>query len=283
VLESLSVKRLLMHLPWKHADNIDQLFKDPKMTANSVMRRFKKSLDQAHGLATLAENKGISIYEPFSDKIKPSEHFTVLSPSVKFYEELLLAFRCAPEPAVETPFLQKAVVAVKEAVTKWIEEKWDFETLGEPEVNASSAENNSSVVLLFKDGTDQFLFTSDAGVPALSEAVKCAQGLGLEVSTVNGIQVPHHGSKQNVGPAILNVILGPKRKDQQYPKSAFVSVAKGGEPKHPSKKVVNAFMRRGAIVYPTQGKIVCHPSKDAPARPGWVKAVTLPFSTQVEE
>src|SRR5438874_5935514 len=40
VLESLKVKKLLMHLPWEHAKGIDDFFKDPKITANSLMAHF---------------------------------------------------------------------------------------------------------------------------------------------------------------------------------------------------------------------------------------------------
>lgn len=281
VLESLKVGKLFMHLPWKHAADIDDLFKDPRVTATSLMRNFKKSLDNAHELATLAEENGIPIIEPFSDTIKADERWALLSPSTTFYEELLTAFRCVPEAAAETPFLQKAVVAVKEAI-KWIAENWNIETLSEPEVDATSAENNSSVVLLFKDGDSKFLFTSDAGAPALTEAVERAKKLGIDLSTVNGIQVPHHGSKRNVGPAILNVLLGPRKQSESYSKTAIVSAAKAGEPKHPSKKVVNAFMRRGARVYATQGRPLWHHSNDAPARQ-WGAAVALSFSTQVDE
>jgi beta-lactamase superfamily II metal-dependent hydrolase len=280
VLESLTVGHLYMHLPWEHAGEIDDLFKDPRVTANSLMRHFKKTLDNAHELAKLAEKKGISITEPFSNTVGVNERWAVLGPSTSFYEELLLAFRDVPEPE-QIPFLQKAVVAVKDVI-KWIAEGWNIETLSEPEVAAASAENNSSVVLLFRDGNYKFLFTSDAGVPALAGAVTRAKELGIDLSTIDGIQVPHHGSKRNVGPAILNIILGPMMQTQSFSKMAIVSAAKLGAPKHPSKKVVNAFMRRGARVYATQGGPLRIYSNDAPAR-SWGAATPLPFSLQVEE
>jgi beta-lactamase superfamily II metal-dependent hydrolase len=280
VLESLDVRRLIMHLPWQHAENIDNLFKDPRITANSIMSRFKKSLDNAHELASLAEQKGIPIVEPFSDTIAVNDHWAVLSPSTEFYEALLLEFRAAPEPKVES-ILRKAVGVVKDAVTT-VAENWNIETLGEPGADECSAENNSSVVLLFKDGEHRFLFTSDAGVPAFAEVIGCADRLGIDLTAVKGIQVPHHGSKHNVGPAALNLLLGPKRKDEVFAKTAIVSAAKNGEPRHPSKKVVNAFMRRGAQVFATQGKSLWHHSEDAPFR-NWGAASPLPFSPQVDE
>jgi hypothetical protein len=100
---------------------------------------------------------------------------------------------------------------------------------------------------------------------------------------VKGLQVPHHGSKHNVGPAILNLIIGPKKPNEQIIKTAIVSAPRKGEPKHPSKKVVNAFTRRGAKAVATQGKTICFRGTDTPARAGWVTADALPFSNQVEE
>ncbi len=281
VLEGLTVKKLAMHLPWNHAANIDELFKDPKIDEDKLKSRFKKSLDNAHQLEQLAKKKNIPIIEPFSDNTQAGD-FSVLGPSKKFYEELLLSYRGAPEAAVKQAFAQKFVAAAADAV-KWVMENWGIETLAEPEVNASSAENNSSVILLFKYDNDMFLFTSDAGVPALGGAAEVAKRIGVDLSTANRLQVPHHGSKHNVGPTILNVIVGPKKAAEQFTKTAVVSAPKKGEPKHPSRKVVNAFIRRGAKVIATQGQIICCRGGGAPQRKDWVEAVALPFSNQVEE
>jgi beta-lactamase superfamily II metal-dependent hydrolase len=138
------------------------------------------------------------------------------------------------------------------------------------------------VVLLFTDGNSKFLFTSDAGVSALTEAANCATKLGVELKSVSAFQVPHHGSKHNVGPAILDRIVGPKMNEQKFSKTAIVSASKDAEPRHPSRRVVNALMRRGARVYSTQGKTLRHHSDDAPPR-GWVNATALDFNSQVEE
>jgi len=282
VLENLTVHNLAMNRPWNHAANIDELFRDPRINEDNLKRRFKESLDNAHQLEQLANKRGIPIVEPFSDTTNGTSPLSVLGPSKKFYEEMLLSFRGAPEAAVKQAFAQKFVVAAADAI-KWIAENWGIETLAEPDVNASSAENNSSVVLLFKDSNEMFLFTSDAGVPALAGAVEVAKRIGVDLSTVNRLQVPHHGSKHNVGPAILNVIVGPKKAAEQITKSAIVSAPKKGEPKHPSKKVVNALIRRGAKVIATQGKTICCRGGGAPQRKDWVSAETLPFANQVEE
>jgi beta-lactamase superfamily II metal-dependent hydrolase len=281
VIDNLEVKRLLMHLPWKHVGNIDELLKDADMSSNKAAQHFKKSLDNAHELASLAEKKEIPILEPFSDTVKATANFAILGPSTTYYEELLQNFRCSPAAPEKPALLQKSVTAVTDAV-KWIAEELHIETLADPKEDDCSAENNSSVILLFTDGQSRFLFSSDAGVPALTRAVARAVELGIDLKTVTGLQIPHHGSKHNVGPTILNSLVGPKVNGQQpRTKTAFVSAAKLGAPKHPSKRVVNAFLRRGAEVYSTtNGSLLHHNGGNAR---GWGQAIPLPFSPQVEE
>ena len=285
VLEKCKVESLLMHLPWTHFDDLDKFLTDESVTTDRLKRRFKKSLDSARELEALARQKGIKkIFEPFSDTVNSSDSFSILGPSKKFYEDLLQSFRCAPQVLVAPPpFLRKALDKATEAFAKWIEEKWELETLTDPKENDSSAENNSSVILLFKDGNSKFLFTSDAGVPALTEAANFAAAQGIDLRTVDALQVPHHGSKHNVGPAILDRIMGPKTLQPQPSKSVIVSASKQGEPTHPSRRVVNAFMRRRAKVVTTQGKGICHYGNGATARDGWKVATPLEFYTQVEE
>jgi hypothetical protein len=55
-----------------------------------------------------------------------------------------------------------------------------------------------------------------------------------------------------------------------------------GEPKHPSKRVLNAFRRRGARVQGTMNGGILMFNKDAP-RPGWTSAQEIPFYPEVEE
>lgn len=246
VFDELKVNNLYMHLPWKHAANIEGLFSDTKISSDKIRLALKKSLDNARELEALAKKNGIPIFEPFSDNSNGTGTLSVLGPSVKFYEGLLPNFRGPAEIAPEPRPLEKVVAAAKEVVTR-VAENWGIETLTDPDVDATSAENNSSVVLLFTYGQESFLFTSDAGVPALTEAFNRATRLGIDLKNVAKIQIPHHGSKRNVGPSILDQILGPKKREQELTKKAYISAAKDGEPKHPAKKVVNAFILTGLI------------------------------------
>ena len=173
--------------------------------------------------------------------------------------------------------------AAAEVVSK-VAKAWGKETLQEPEEKATSAENNTSVVLLLQLAGKQLFFTSDTGVPALERAADLADQLGIDLTASTFEQVPHHGSKRNVGPTILNRIVGPKLPASTSPKTktVVVSASKGGMPKHPAKKVTNAYQRRGAKVLATQGDSLRH-SHEAPARSGWGPATPLPFYNEVED
>jgi beta-lactamase superfamily II metal-dependent hydrolase len=283
VLENLNVQHLFMHLPWNHVRDLEEQLTKASPTDN-IRQHFKKSLECAHELEKLAKKKSIPITEPFSDALNANAVLAVLGPSTSYYESLLESFRCADELdlAAGRQLLERVAARVEKAI-KWIAETWDAETLVEPDEDSCSAENNSSVILLFTQGNDRFLFTSDARVPALTNAADHAQGLGIDLKTVTRLQIPHHGSKHNVGPKILDRIIGPKLKENTpTTKNAIVSAAPEAV-KHPSKRVVNAFIRRGAKVVATRGNGICFHSSDVPTREGWVNATPLPFSNQVEE
>jgi beta-lactamase superfamily II metal-dependent hydrolase len=281
VLEVCEVHNLHMHRPWDHLVDVDSLLKYADTSTNTLKRHFKKSLDSAHELESIAKKKGIEVSELFSDNAAAADTFCVLGPSVAFYESLLESFRCADELRVKEGVFDKVFGTAEKAI-RWLVESWSKETLVEPDDDVCSAENNSSMILLFTDGTDKFLFTSDAGVLALTEAANRANSLGFDLKSLNAFQVPHHGSKHNVGPSILDRIVGPKLNQETFTKTAVVSASKEAEPKHPSRRVVNALMRRGAQVLTTQGNTLWLRGGDVPNR-GWGPAIPLQFNQQVEE
>lgn len=279
VLEELRVGQLWMHLPWNHTDDIAKMFKHGRVTDDSVEEALRKSLDNARSLEELAKAKKIPIVEPFTGVHAANQRIVVVGPTVPYYESLLPNYRGTPAPKEQYSMLEKALQGAKEFVKK-IAESWDIETLDDE--GETSAENNSSVILLIApDDKNVLLFTGDAGIPALTIAADLLNNAEIDHSKISFIQVPHHGSKRNVGPSILNRLVGPKQREDKKVKTAFVSVAVDGEPKHPSKKVTNAFKRRGAHVYWTKGSALRH-HHDAPSR-NWQTAEALPFYPVVEE
>jgi hypothetical protein len=95
------------------------------------------------------------------------------------------------------------------------------------------------------------------------------------------VQIPHHGSRRNVGPTVLNALLGPiQAQGSTSTFSAFVSAPKDDD-KHPRKIVLNAFIRRGAQVFATQGANKVHWGGFAPRR-GYTNTDAVSFSPKVE-
>jgi beta-lactamase superfamily II metal-dependent hydrolase len=161
-----------------------------------------------------------------------------------------------------------------------LEENLHIETLRDD--GETTPTNNSSAISLLTVDDQQLLLTGDAGIPALEQAMTVLEAEGFRPGSFRFVQVPHHGSRRNVGPSILNRMLGPKGQTTQH-SSAFVSVPKKNpEHKFPAKKVTNAFYRRGYSVSVTQGQSICY-KDDAPARDGWTALTPLPFYEKVEE
>jgi beta-lactamase superfamily II metal-dependent hydrolase len=278
VLEQLKVGTLWMHLPWNHTREIADMFRDGRVTDMSIRESIRESLEAACALEKLARSKGIPVVEPFVGLADKTGRVIVVGPTEDYYVGLLPNFRGTPEPK-QASLAEKALFGIKEAI-RILAERFDWETLDDS--GETSAENNSSTILLVNPGDTYWLLTGDAGIPALTEAVNCLDAAAFDFSKVNFIQVPHHGSQRNIGPTLLNKLIGPKLQQEQKIKTAFVSCSKEGAPKHPAKKVTNAFRRRGAHVHATQGWTKRH-YINAPDRSGWEISTALPFYYEVEE
>jgi beta-lactamase superfamily II metal-dependent hydrolase len=93
------------------------------------------------------------------------------------------------------------------------------------------------------------------------------------------VQIPHHGSRRNVTPTVLNRWLGPYPAERRG--YAIASVGKDQDI-YPRKKVSNAFTRRGYPVYATRsGYINFVHGYDR--RAGVTDADVIPFSPDVED
>lgn len=277
VLEEMSAETLWMHQPWNHSSEIRKSFTDGRVTDQSIHERLQKSLEQACDLEGLAKKKGVEIIEPFSG-VTAFGRLSVIGPSKDYYENLLCSFREMPQEK-QPSLMEKAGTFASEMVKK-IAERFDYETLDDE--GETSPQNNSSVILLAAMEEHNLLFTADAGIPALTFAADYAESIYGNFPSLGFIQVPHHGSRRNVGPTILDRIIGPKQTEEAKKMTAFVSAAEDGAPKHPAKKVTNAFRRRGAPVCVTRGQTIHH-YRNAPDREGWVTIEPLPLFSEVDE
>lgn len=270
VITEMQVSNLLMHRPWLHAADIRDMFRSGNLTTIGLKNKLKDGLDLAHELEELATAKKIPITEPFSGIGTQSGSLLVLGPTKEYYQSLLPDFRCTPVAKTDLKSMLDAALAGLKEAAGYLFETMGLETLDD--CGETSAENNSSAILMLTIDGHRLLFTGDAGIPALTQAADYATSQGIDLTTLNFLQVPHHGSKRNVGPSVLNRIKAP---------TAFVSAAPDGGPKHPAKKVTNALIRRGTRVFTTRGQAICH-YKDGVPRLGYGPIAEIPFYTQVE-
>src|SRR5436190_15607241 len=103
----------------------------------------------------------------------------------------------------------------------------------------------------------------------------------LRRTNLHFLQVPHHGSRRNIGPTILNRLVGPRLSAPADLRTAFVSASRDGLPKHPAKKVTNAFRRRGAPVSGATGATISFRDGSVPNR-GWGALEPIPFYNEVD-
>jgi beta-lactamase superfamily II metal-dependent hydrolase len=277
VVEEMTVGQLLMHQPWRHSSHLAQA-RDGAFKSASVSDKLAKSLQDVSDLEDIANRKGVAIIEPWAGMTTDDGCFKILGPTPAFYEEILALEQTTLSSIAKG--LVGAFSRVKDAVTTVFESP-THETLRDGGI--TSPQNNSSVISTLRVGGDQILFTADAGAPALEGALAILESDGFTPGSLTIAQVPHHGSRRNVGPTILNRLLGPIGQLPGDTRACVSAPAKNPEAKHPAKKVTNAFLRRGYPVFATQGKGIRF-YNDAPARPGWNTISTaVPFYNYVEE
>ena len=291
LLREVPVGNLWLHIPWLLSSEAIGLFKDKSWTKEDLAAAIKKEYDIISEIVDIALERNVQIHYPFQgSQIGP---FTVLSPRRATYLHLLPQFEKTPEPDQEllesaniwigkaqegllTELLEKAVAKV----SRWLPESWIIELLRDG--GRTSASNESSVVLYgdMANG-ERVLLTGDAGVNALSWAIQHAEETGLPLRQFSFVQIPHHGSRRNVGPGVLNALLGPIQPVGSTGRfAAFVSSPKEDD-QHPRKIVLNAFTRRGGRVHATQGANKVHWG-GFPPRPGYTVAQPIPLSARVE-
>jgi len=278
VIDTLDVGQLWIHKPWEHNKGLADKFVDGRITDNSIGERLKDVVETAYDLVKAAENKGITIREPFSGKVSLTGNggtISVLGPTVSYYETLIPEIDGMPtaKAAADESFFGKIVEAVKKFFARWGTDDLDDD-------DTTSAKNNSSVITQIIVGDRRLVFTADAGITALDaaadELARCTTQAELKF-----VQVPHHGSRRNVGPSVLNKLIGqPVNENDSIGITAFVSCA-DGHPKHPHPAVLNAFSHRGVKVVATRGQGIRH-HHGAPKRAGWSAVDAEPYHYQYD-
>jgi beta-lactamase superfamily II metal-dependent hydrolase len=244
ILEQLSVGELMMHLPWDHRTDAYKI------------SNYEAIVD----LYQLATSKNIPVTEPFTGQERFSSTIRILGPNRVRYESLLdqmISEAVSGTEQARFSALRGSGVIVKATrVLDKVLAAFPFETLGDDD--DASPRNQSSVITLLEIDGGRKLFTGDAGIESLNQALDYYEGAVGPIVTkpINFFQAPHHGSKHNLGKTVLNRLFG----EPAAPRGTFtsyISSAKASE-KHPSPKVSNAIGRRGGTVFATEGNGLCH-------------------------
>ncbi|PBK03649.1 hypothetical protein CNQ84_13815 [Pseudomonas abyssi] len=252
VMENFKVSHLWMNRPWLYAEQILEHFH-----GNFSLQGLIDDIKQRHSylvkLEELALQQGTVIHEVFQgDRIGA---FTVLAPTRERYIESIPDFGKTPDRySAEAEDVQSydLLRSLLESAKKKVLEFWDIETLAD---DTKTSASNESCVVQYSTLGNGVLLTADVGPVGLTEAYEYADQCGLKKPGF--VQIPHHGSRRNVTPTVLDAWLGPIKPQGTVGCTAFCSV---GSNKHdyPRAQVKNAFIRRGYEVYVTRTRWISH-------------------------
>lgn len=274
ILEQFRVGALWMVRPWEYAAQLYPHFPLYK-SVEAVAERLQAEYSYIYDLEKIARRRGIGIYAPFQGAyIGP---FKVLAPSPARYLQLVIQSEKTPKEApvgILSGLLQAAAPVIRFIRAGWGSEKFSAE--------ATSAENEMSVIQYAILCGDKILLTGDAGRDGLTEAAHYAVNSGLSVP-VNKFQAPHHGGRRNLSSELLDFWVGPQLTQMvpagQEKFTAVISSAKE-DTAHPRNAVLRALRHRGAFILTTE---------DAPAivqrnsTRTWNVAENVPYPDEQEE
>lgn len=144
--------------------------------------------------------------------------------------------------------------------------KWD-------DSESTSPINESSLIILFEYEGTKVLFTGDAGKEGLSKAIKYAHDNNIKLNDCSIIKMPHHGSRKNVNPAIMDAFVGSR--------ALYYSCASDDLGHHPSQRLINLMNEKNFKQFSTSGSTL-HYGKNAPDR-GWKTASVFISSDKIEK
>jgi beta-lactamase superfamily II metal-dependent hydrolase len=286
---TMKIRKILAITPWDHAEAVlpTVLKADPNATVASVTKLLKEKFGAFVEVLSLAKERGIPIVDPLhhlgTHDMGAGTRLHILGPSLEEYiTSWLCGYECLPQVSSVSASLASIFKAAATAV-KRVQELWHSELLVDPANGDVTCVNNSSVVFALEHGTRRFLFTGDAGVPAIDTAIERGTAMGLPYTSYYFFDVPHHGSRRNLGPTLLNKLFGPPRQsiDHQKEGVAYIS-APPNSPKHPSRRITNALNRRGRTVVCTEGTKK-YQFEGVALRPTWSYVEPIPFADEVED
>jgi beta-lactamase superfamily II metal-dependent hydrolase len=286
ILREFDFNCLIMNRPWLYVDKILKLIDDGRMTKDSLEAHLKDDYPYIATLEEIAISKGKEncIYEGFQG-CNISNQLKIMSPTKQFFiEQITATYNPSLLDKIKIHYKWDNITGFYCPVAKLYPqqqspyETWTNELLRDDVTTEPS--NETSIVLLGDMEEENFLLTGDAGIKGLSSAINYSRKMNINLKQVSLYQIPHHGSRHNISPAILNQLIGDIIPEGTMPKkTAFVSAGKNSD--HPRKMAVNAFIRRGVKVYQTKGSSFLH-NINMPTRSEYSFFEPLDFSRKVE-
>lgn len=245
ILESdlLNVEYLIFNRPWRDASLKKEWFTDGRITQDSLVNRIRESFSMADDLESIAKKKGIKIYSGKAGFTVWKSTIQVLGPSDKLYQKKLLISDKTPDcflSQYNKPY--KHIILPEEdynprngEAIEWIDDE------------QTSDINQTSMIIALVLGDLKVLFTGDAGKEAINEALDLWETAGHKATDFTIVQLPHHGSRKNIDPAIIKRLNA---------KEYIISCPKDGISEgHPSRRLINKILEinSNAKIYKTAG------------------------------
>lgn len=256
VMRELKVANLLIHRPGQHG------FPD------------NSGDTPAEELVALADAQGTKVIEPFQGVNGYGNVLMIAGPTKTYYEEQLAAQEATSKGASVTAsqgFFGRAGTALL-AEARAALDAFPGEIFFADAGGTNPRNNSAAILSLLVDG-EHILLPSDAGVPAIAQALDFLDMEGRTAAPLRLFALPHHGSRHNIDRNTLNRILGDPTSERRGTVVASVSRE---APNYPSPRVANAAGRRGYPVFTTAGSKLWHHSPDAPVRSAYSPATPLP-------
>lgn len=262
----VEIGRVWMHKPWEELT--PKWFKDGRITKESLKTRLGDAFEKAKELADLSMTRNVKLLEvgTYPDN---GSLITILGPSKEFYKTCIANCEKTPSQTKAVESLPQSQGSIGEMEYEpYVKGKIDWD-----DTETTSPINESSLIVLFEYEGVKVLLTGDAGKDGLSRAIKYAKENNIKLDDCTIIKMPHHGSRKNVNPEIMDAFVGSER--------LYYSCASGDLGHHPSQRLINMLNEKGFSQLSTSGNIL-HWGKEAPAR-GWKSAEVYPSFDQIEK
>lgn len=264
----VEIDQVWMHKPWEELTT--SWFKDGRITKESLKERLGDAFDKAKELADISWTRNVKLLDVGPIPIKNGALITILGPSKEFYKTCIANCEKTPNQAEKVDDLAQTqgtngkieFEPYLRGLIKWYDDKEN-----------TSPINESSLIILFQYEETKVLLTGDAGKNGLSQAIIYASEKGIRLNNCTIVKMPHHGSRKNINPKILDALKGSKY--------FFFSCASDDEGHHPSMRLINLMIEKGMKNYKTGGTIL-HWGKDAPDK-GWTTATVYEVFPKIEK